>query len=602
MTERILGPKGPVRRGRMWFLPIVLLLSAAVLFTVSAASAADPDAGTYTIVVDENGPNDVPGQKDLTLQGVDKSGLATGTLKVLWNWDERGTSGNNSMDACTLFDTDGDSRANNAVCVITNNNPATLTGAVAYSCGDTRVDRCTSPIAVISAPVTTASCTINNNSSTDPFPGPAAKDKGASYPIDTRGKCTIKLSEINATTATLINTCSYPSSQPNSDPSDCVLIPRDAFLTIVKVADPSNQGSFPFSLDGTAVFTASGSQTSSAIGITTANNATHSVAENTPSGWTLDTASCTGATGSNGTKSGSTISGIDPSPDDNITCTFHNTLQKGNINVTKSGSDSGAQTGAVFTLYSPAGVDANNVPTGSSVGTCTVVASGQCGSNPSFSNLLPGNYTLDETTVPAGYTKPATLPALVAVTSGSTTSVSFTDAANPGSAAISKLDDAGDPVVGAVFTVYSPAGVNANNVPTGNASGTCTTGATGSCTISSLASGSYTIDEVPPSGYAKDATFPKTISITNGNTTNVSATDPRQFKVVVLVCRQSDDTLYSSAVKINGDTRPDSLSAAGATTAGLSAADQTALCGLSAGAKGGLTRAGNDHSAAITIP
>ena len=324
------------------------------------------------------------------------------------------------MDACTLFDTDADSKANNAVCVITNGSPATLTDVVVYECGDTRVDRCTSPTNPISAPLTEASCTITNPSATDPFAGPPNKAKGAGYPNDTRGKCTITLSEINATSAVLINTCSYPSSQPNSDPSDCVLIPRDAFLTIVKVANP-DQGSFPFTLDGAAtpVFTAAGSDTSDPIGIVTANNATHSLAEALPAGWSLDSASCTGATGSNGTKSGSTISGIDASPDDSITCTFTNSIQRGSINVTKSGSNGplSAQDGAVFTLYSPSGVDANNVPTGTSVGTCTVAA-GQCGPNPSFPNLLPGNYTLDETSVPAGYTKPASLPDTFSVVGG----------------------------------------------------------------------------------------------------------------------------------------------------------------------------------------
>jgi hypothetical protein len=604
MTERLIGETGSKKRRRFTLLPVAALIGLLLLMVASQAiGAPDPDAGTYTIVTDENGANDVPGQKDLTLQGVDKSGLAGGVLKVLWNWDELGTSGNNSMDACTLFDTDGDSRANNAVCVITNGSPATLTDVVVYECGDTRVDRCTSPTNPISAPLTEASCTITNPSATDPFAGPPNKAKGAGYPNDTRGKCTITLSEINATSAVLINTCSYPSSQPNSDPSDCVLIPRDAFLTIVKVANP-DQGSFAFTLDSAAtpVFTAAGSDTSDPIGIATANNVTHSLAEAVPAGWTLDSASCTGASGGNGTKSGSTISGIDASPDDSITCTFTNSIQRGSINVTKSGSngDLSAQNGAVFTLYSPAGT-LNGVPTGNSVGTCTVAA-GQCGSNPSFANLLPGNYTLDETTVPAGYTKPASLPALVAVTGGNTTSVSFINAGQPGSAAIAKVDDAGAPVVGAVFTVYSPAGVDANNVPSGNAAGSCTTLANGGCTISGLAAGSYTIDEVPPAGYAKDASFPKTISISNGGTTNVSATDPRQFKVVVLVCKQADNTLYPSAVSINSSSAGNSLSAAGAAGAGLSAADQTALCGLSDGARGGLTRAANPHGASITIP
>jgi opacity protein-like surface antigen len=71
------------------------------------------------------------------------------------------------------------------------------------------------------------------------------------------------------------------------------------------------------------------------------------------------------------------------------------------VDVTKLGSDGGSQAGAVFTLY--AGSDT----TGAVVGTCTVIASGHCGpaGSPSFGNLNPGTYTIDETTVPAATTR-----------------------------------------------------------------------------------------------------------------------------------------------------------------------------------------------------
>ena len=573
----------------MRLFPIVLLLVIAVLVVVGQAAGADPDSPPYVITNDENGPNDVPGQKDLNLHGIDNSGLPN-QVKVLWNWDELGTSGNNSLDACSLFDTDSDSKANFAVCVTTTGNPATLLATTVYTCGDGRVDRCSSQIAAVSNP--TSTCTVSSPSATDPYAGPANKDKGSSYPNDTRAKCTINLSDVGgAATATLINTCSYPSTQPNSDPSDCVLVPRDAFIVIVKVADPSNQGSFPFKLDGsaTAVFTASGSQTSSPIAITTANNATHSVAETVPSGWTLDSASCAGAGDSNGTKTGSAINGINARPDETVTCTFTNTLQRATVNVTKTGSDSGSQNGAVFTLYSGSAVDATKV-----VGTCTV-SSGQCGSNPSFSNLLPGTYTLDESTVPDGYTKPATLPLTFTVISGENKSIPIIDAAQPGSAAITKLDDAGNAVLGAVFKVYQPAS-GTTSPPTGTEVGSCTTIANGTCTISSLAAGTYTIDETPPSGYAKDPAFPKNITIVRGQTLQVSATDPRQFKAIVIVCREHDSKLYSSSITINGTSAGNSL---GTAPAGIT---ESTLCGLTAGARSGLLKSASPHSASVTIP
>ena len=38
----------------------------------------------------------------------------------------------------------------------------------------------------------------------------------------------------NPADVTLLNVCSYPSGEPNSDPSDCVFQPNNGFLTIVR--------------------------------------------------------------------------------------------------------------------------------------------------------------------------------------------------------------------------------------------------------------------------------------------------------------------------------------------------------------------------------
>ena len=53
-----------------------------------------------------------------------------------------------------------------------------------------------------------------------------------------------------------MNVCSYPSN-PGSDPSDCVVTPGAGFLSIVKVASPSDGTPFVFnaskaSTDGAA--------------------------------------------------------------------------------------------------------------------------------------------------------------------------------------------------------------------------------------------------------------------------------------------------------------------------------------------------------------
>ncbi len=52
---------------------------------------------------------------------------------------------------------------------------------------------------------------------------------------DTVANVTLQLSDVGgATNANLINVCSYPSQEPNSDPSDCVAKPNSGVLTIIK--------------------------------------------------------------------------------------------------------------------------------------------------------------------------------------------------------------------------------------------------------------------------------------------------------------------------------------------------------------------------------
>ena len=70
-----------------------------------------------------------------------------------------------------------------------------------------------------------SSCSVSQTA-TDPFP------LGYGEPADTTATCTIELADVGADTARLVNTCSYPSQVPNSNPTDCVLFPRDGFIVI----------------------------------------------------------------------------------------------------------------------------------------------------------------------------------------------------------------------------------------------------------------------------------------------------------------------------------------------------------------------------------
>jgi hypothetical protein len=253
----------------------------------------------------------------------------------------------------------------------------------------------------------------------------------------------------------------------------------------------------------------------------------------------------------------------------------------GSVAVTKLGSDGGSQQGAVFTLYSGANTS------GTVVGTCTVQANGSC--TPLFADLPVGTYTLDETVAPAGYDKDPTLPHTFTVAAGENKSLTFTDPARPATVNVLKKDDTGAAVPGAIFTLYAGSNTSGTQV------GTCTTDASGVCQppFANLAAGTYTIDETfTPAGYSKDPDLPETFTVARGETKNLAYTNPRTFKVIVLVCREADGKLYPSPVTIDGQAAGTTLSSAQAATAGLS---EAALCGIPTGQRGGLPT--GDHSA-----
>jgi hypothetical protein len=231
MTERILGTPGKKRRRRLTvFAPLALLAVASVmLIAASAAPALNTDASTYSTLNDAQGANDEPGQKDLTMQGTNTSALPT-AINTLWNWDDTSVGGGNTLDGCALFDTDtagaGLGNADAVFCatvanVSKANKTLELKFETLYGCGDSRNDRCAQPITVKTQSSGTE-CALELNSDTNPFDNS----------LDTRIFCTVVLADVNATTAALLNTCSYPSGEPNSDPSDCVAVPGKASPTI----------------------------------------------------------------------------------------------------------------------------------------------------------------------------------------------------------------------------------------------------------------------------------------------------------------------------------------------------------------------------------
>ena len=183
--------------------------------------------------IDAQGANDEPGQKDLTRMSVDPANAPT-SIVITWNWDELGTNGANTMDGCALFDTDNDGLANYSLCQTTQGTPATALATTLYSCNDSRSDRCAGSSAVPK----TSTCSVAQ-SATDPFAA------GDSNPNDTRATCTVNLADVGASAAALLDVCSYPSEQPNSDPSDCVLAATGGVSRVVRVMKVTGSANHP---------------------------------------------------------------------------------------------------------------------------------------------------------------------------------------------------------------------------------------------------------------------------------------------------------------------------------------------------------------------
>ena len=225
--------------------------------TVSGRRAATIFTDSAITLVDDQGPDDYPGQKDLNFFTFDYGLPGATQISVSWGWDDTAWPGGNTGDACTLFDTNADGKANFSLCVTVAGSPAAFQATRLYSCSNGRSDRCTQPTLI---PSFTSTGTAGVVSNSDPFgtAGPhfsAAHVTGNTcgntpgcYTNDTVAVLTVRLADMGGVSAKLLNVCSYPSQEPNSAPSECVITPNNGFLTIVKNATPSDSTQFTFNL------------------------------------------------------------------------------------------------------------------------------------------------------------------------------------------------------------------------------------------------------------------------------------------------------------------------------------------------------------------
>ena len=315
----------------------------------------------WFVITDTGGPNDQPGQVDLTQMGR-RDDDAT-FFKLLWSWDSISawTGTGQTGDACALFDTNNNQKIDYAVCVRVANpnaNPAIVNilpaaadkPAYLWKCTDGKNDRCTQPTAqtgtytvgqVLAGPWNNATTSGAGNLILDADPFPA----GESYQNDSVVEVWINKSVISGP-ENLVNVCSYPSagSGGNNNPFDCILPPGDGLLKITKNAGGNTTQDFTFTVSSPApsapqpaTYTIKGGGFVSNIGVNP--TATAKVTETIPATWKLDGATCTLEGGTDDPVSVNTttgeVSGIEIQTGKLTTCTFNDSRQTGTLTVIK---------------------------------------------------------------------------------------------------------------------------------------------------------------------------------------------------------------------------------------------------------------------------
>lgn len=176
----------------------------------------------------------------------------------------------------------------------------------------------------------------------DPFPASAA------YPKDTKAYYSIDLSEMGGgTEAGLLDVCSYLSQQPNSDPSDCVVIPDSGgALKIAKDVvpdDPTSTWSFGVTGPTPLTIPLNGDSASVFYPVT---SGTYDIAESALAPTSLSqydtTWNCSEGAVVIASGTGTSISDLPIGNGDIVTCAFTNTRNTGSLTIHKTLDDGGS--------------------------------------------------------------------------------------------------------------------------------------------------------------------------------------------------------------------------------------------------------------------
>jgi hypothetical protein len=268
------------------------------------------------------------------------------------------------------------------------------------------------------------------------------------------------------------------------------------------------------------------------------------------------------------------------------------------VHVHKVRSDTGAAlAGVQFELLNDNDQSGTKTTGDTLLSTCTTLANGNC----DFADQTGTgtfHYVVHEVAAPNGFNGGPDQP--VTGTFGTTRqdfTVTFQNTPFPGRINIHKVDDAGSNLEGAKFTLFKDAapiggsrgdgGVADDVVQTGVGPNPCTTTAAGTCSFTDVPLGDYWVVET--TGVAGHELAPDqhvTIGVGTqpgqGQTINLTFTDPRLHKVIVLVCHEGTNTLTAGSVALTGDGSGTSI------TTPPSGVTEAQLCGIGGAAFGGL--------------
>ena len=516
-------------RGKQQWLALALVaigLTALAVGAVLGHGATSIPANFFTIS-DQQGANDVNSEQvDLTQFGRDDSDATK--FKLFWSWDSHDswTGTGQTGDACALFDNDGDTKINFAICARVTNldaNPEDVRlvqqdathPVFAFECSDAKNDRCTQPTGPLpySSPTQVDAGVIgtlakaNLITETDPFAA------GEDFPHDTTLEVDILKSFVPGAEV-LVNVCSYPSAGNggNNNPFDCIVNPGGGFLSIVKDAGAGvTSPTFGFSVNTSpaTLRSISGSGTASPVALFVTTTA--AVTETTiPSPWELQSVSCRKADGTTSTGTADLanhkITGITIESGLVTTCTFVDRIPNGTLIVIKHvvNDNGGSATASQFTYTLGDGSSATSEAGAESPGT-------------SYVRPVTTSYNVAENSGPTGYTVSYSADCSGQVTS-TTKTCTITNDDDAATLIVIKhvINDNGGTAVAADFTLDSG---GANDSPDNFA------GAESPGTAVTLDAGSYDVTESGPSGYTASYSADCSGSIANGESKTCTVTN-----------------------------------------------------------------------------